>query len=292
MENLNQRVAVVTGAGSGIGRQIAISLAKKGCFVALADISLERLKETQALLSQQGSSASTHVCDVADKNSVADMAADIYAQYGQINIVVNNAGVMVIDGFETHSMEDFEWLFGINFWGVVYGCKYFLPYLRNAEEAHIVNISSMYGFAGLPAQTSYCASKFAVRGFNESLRAELRQTNVGFTSIHPGAINTNIMADAKTHDESEGGFKALSSKYMAKLASSPQKVAQKTLWAIENNKPRVRVGADAYFFDYCARISPVAFNSLLSMMRKKLGYIEQPLPSIQSLQAEIKRRQA
>ena len=203
MKNLQNRTAVVTGAGSGIGRALSVLLAKEGCRLAIADINAEGLAETERVVAALGRPVSSHKVNVADKERMQEFVEEVVAAHGGVHIVVNNAGVAVAKTFMDHSIEEFEWLMGINFWGVVYGCKFFLPHLLKADEGHIVNLSSLFGLLGVPMQSSYCSSKFAVRGLSESLRIELASSNVGITSVHPGGIATNIAASSVHKDDPE-----------------------------------------------------------------------------------------
>lgn len=256
MRNLKNRVAVVTGAASGIGRATAVALAKKGCDLALADINEPELERTAALIRTSGRKATTHRVDVSNKGQVEQFATEAASAHGRVHIVVNNAGVSVTSTFEYQPLEDFEWLFGINFWGVIFGCKYFLPHLRAVDEAQIVNISSVFGFVGVPLNTSYCASKFAVRGFSESLRAELTGTHIGVTSVHPGGVATNIVESARFGDEAL--LKGL--REQAKTAFSkmlpPEKAARQIVRGIERNAARVLITREAYAIDVAKRLFP------------------------------------
>ncbi len=267
MTDLNNKIAVVTGAGSGIGRATSIALAKKGCHLALVDINADDLKETAELISSTGQQTSQHVVDVSSKAAMEELPHEIIKEHGRINIIINNAGVEITKSFEEQSIDDIEWIVGINFWGVVYGCKFFLPFMRQESEAHIVNISSMFGFYGVPAQSSYCATKFAVRGLTESLRSELHGSNVGVTCIHPGVINTNIMKNDRIVDSKL----ATTSEKLMKYMTSSETVANKIVTAIEKNKRRVRVGPDSYLTDWLARSSPVILNMLTATTRKLTG---------------------
>ncbi len=257
MKQLAGRVAVVTGAGSGIGRATALRLAREGCALALVDIHGERLSEVAQALEQHGTKTSQHLADVADPDRMAALPAEVVAAHDAVHIVVNNAGVSVLMDFEEHSLDDFQWLIGVNFWGVVHGCKFFLPELRKADEAHIVNISSMFGFIGVPGQSSYCASKFAVRGFSEALWAELRETPIGVTSIHPGGVATGIASGVRvTNEEARNQLQKSFDDY----GHPPEDVAEAVLKGIRGNKLRVRTGAESFVVDWIKRLFPVGFQ--------------------------------
>ena len=224
MKVLKDRVAVVTGAGSGIGRATAIELAREGCDLAISDVNEAGLAQTAEAIRALGRRACSHRVDVSDKERMRRYADEVVAEYGRVNVLINNAGVTVTAEFQDHSLEDFEWLIGINFWGVVYGCKFFLPHLKQAGEGHIVNLSSVFGFAGFPAQSSYCASKFAVRGFSESLWVELREHNIGVTSIHPGGVRTNIAKSARSAGPAE--LQNTAEDIIARAAVTPERCAR------------------------------------------------------------------
>src|SRR5689334_14999747 len=174
MREIHGAVAVVTGAASGIGRALAVDLARRGAQLALVDVNAAGLEETRALLGN--AVARTYIVDVSKAAAVEALANDVQRDFGRASLLVNNAGVALMGTLAELSLDDFAWLIGINFWGVVYGCKFFLPLLAREPDAHIVNVSSIFGLIGPPGQTAYSSSKFAVRGFSESLREELRET--------------------------------------------------------------------------------------------------------------------
>ncbi|MDX1696141.1 MAG: SDR family NAD(P)-dependent oxidoreductase, partial [Ketobacteraceae bacterium] len=202
MKNYRDKVAAITGAGSGIGRATALMLAEQGCHLALSDVDEKGLLETASQVS--GVRCTHHIVDVADREAVYAWANQVFQEHGRINIIMNNAGVGLGDTVEQMKYEDFEWLMNINFWGVVYGTKAFLPYLKQSGEGHIINVSSVFGLIGVPTQSAYNAAKFAVRGFTESLREELEIEDacVSATSIHPGGIKTNIARNSRLGDGS------------------------------------------------------------------------------------------
>ena len=263
MKVLRDRVAVVTGAGSGIGRATVERLAREGCSLALVDIDAERLIETSKALEATEVKVTLHTADVADPTRMAALPAEVVAQHGAVHIVVNNAGVSVLKTFEQHTLDDFQWLVGINFWGVIHGCKFFLPELLKADEAHIVNISSMFGFIGVPGQSSYCATKFAVRGFSESLWAELAATNIGVTSIHPGGIATNIDKTVRVMEEAA---RENLTKMFEQYGHPPDDVAKAILLGIRKRKLRVIVGREAFAVEWLKRLMPVSVHRLAKRM--------------------------
>jgi short-subunit dehydrogenase len=256
MRRLEGRTAVVTGAASGIGKALAEKLAQEGCNLALCDRNEAGLAEVASQVEASGRRVSRHVVDVSNKERMLALVDEVLAFHGGVHLVLNNAGVTVVSSFEKLPLEDFEWLMGVNFWGVVYGCKFFLPALLRAEEAHIVNISSIFGIIGVPLQSSYCASKFAVRGFSESIRAELTDTNVGVTSVHPGGIATNIARDGKyVGQDAEGKKKGLVQQFQAR-AMPPAKAAERIVEAVKKNRSRIVIAPEAYALDFAQRLSP------------------------------------
>ena len=216
----------------------------------------------------------------------------VLRHHDAVHVLVNNAGVTSAHSFFDHSLEDFEWVIGINLWGVVYGTKAFLPHLLAADEAHIVNISSIFGICGVPSQTSYCASKFAVRGFTEALAEELRGTHVGTTVVHPGGINTNIAKNSRGDDEQA---KARMVKFFAKHTLPPEEVARGIVRAIRRNEPRLLVTREAVVGDLLKRLLPDLGNryfvrTLMKAMRMggRLGEAQQEAISSARAQAHAR----
>ena len=199
MRDFNGRVAAITGAGSGIGRALANALARQGAHIALSDLDDTGLAETVAQCEGFGVKITSQHVDVADRNAVYAWADSVVADHEKVNLIINNAGVALGATVESMSYEDFEWLMNTNFWGVVYGTKAFLPYLKQSGEGHVVNLSSVFGLISVPSQSAYNAAKFAVRGFTDTLRMELdiEDTNVSVTTVHPGGIKTNIVRNAR-----------------------------------------------------------------------------------------------
>src|SRR3954469_19721045 len=195
MKAFQGRVAAITGAGSGIGRALARELAARGTHLALSDIDDVGLAETVTLCEGAGVKVTSQRVDVADRDAVYAWADQVVADHGTVNFIFNNAGVALGATVEAMSYTDFEWLMGINFWGVVHGTKAFLPHLRASGEGHVVNMSSVFGLISVPAQSAYNASKFAVRGFTDALRMELdaEGSAVSATTVHPGGVKTNII---------------------------------------------------------------------------------------------------
>ncbi|GAC1578186.1 MAG: SDR family NAD(P)-dependent oxidoreductase [Candidatus Elarobacter sp.] len=258
MKELGGKIAVVTGAGSGIGRALALAFARAGVRLALADRDEAGLHETILLLARNSATASLHVVDVADKDAVNTLADDVLQMYDHVDILVNNAGVSLFGTVAELHTDEIAWLMNVNFWGVVHGTKAFLPALVCRPEATIVNVSSVFGLWGPPGQSAYAASKFAVRGFSESLRAELATTNVRVVTVHPGGIKTAIARNARIAREAD----ALAAANMMKnfddrfLTTPPQTMAAAIVAAIVNGRERVVAGADANRIDWLMRLFP------------------------------------
>ena len=264
--NLKNRTAIVTGAASGIGRAIAVSLARRGCNLALADIDEAGLIETARVTASAGSKASLHRLDVSDRQAVAAFPKETLAAHSGVDLLVNNAGVALGGAFEEVAEEDFEWLFGINFWGVVRMTRAFLPLLRRSDDARIINLSSVFGLIAPAGQTAYAASKFAVRGFSNALMHELEGSNVGLTVVHPGGVATAIVRNARWPKSAKPEAIA------AKLATAnralilrPETAGEIIVEGIERRAKRVLVGRDAKMIAIVERLAPV--NHLATLKR-------------------------
>ncbi len=256
------KIAVITGAGSGIGRALAKQLNHDGCELFLSDINADGLNETISQLSRQDIPTDGQVLDVASKEGMHAWAERIATSKGHVDIVINNAGVALMATVEESTYADQEWLMGINFWGVVYGTQAFLPLLRNASQGHLVNLSSVFGLIGVPTQSAYNAAKFAVRGYTEALRQEMEGSNVHVCCVHPGGIKTNIARQAR------GGDPAMTrderSREFDKLArTSPEVAAQKIISAMEKRKKRLLIGLDATIISLVSRLLPVSYTRLM-----------------------------
>ncbi|WP_343580591.1 SDR family NAD(P)-dependent oxidoreductase [Acinetobacter sp.] len=274
MKNFNQKVAAITGAGSGIGRELAVLLAQQGAHLALSDVNEQGLQETKALLQQYPVKVTLTQLDVSDQKAVSEWAEQSFKVHGKINLIFNNAGVALASTVEGMEYEELDWILKINFWGVVYGTKEFLPYLKQSGEGHIVNISSLFGLTAQPTQSAYNATKFAVRGFTESLRQELKlqQNGVSSTCVHPGGIRTNIANSARMSDS----IRALgmnpdkaSQAFNKVLKTPPEQAARIILEAVKADKARVLIGNDAKIIDLIQRITPSHYSHALSFFSKK-----------------------
>jgi NAD(P)-dependent dehydrogenase (short-subunit alcohol dehydrogenase family) len=265
MAFLNDGVSAITGAGSGMGRCLAQQLAARGASLALADVNEEGLDETATLLAGAKGKITRHIVNVAEEAQVRSFAEEVAARHGRATILFNNAGVALLGRLNEISLQDFRWLMDINFWGVVYGVTYFLPLLMKEPRAHIVNISSLLGFFGASGQGAYCASKFAVRGYTESLHHELLGTKVGVTCVHPGFVRTAIAENAKVGQRAGGNLRQESLTRFAKVArTDASTAAAKILRGVALGKARVLIGPDAYFVDLWQRLKPASYWKLIA----------------------------
>ena len=264
---LRGRVAVVSGAASGIGRGIALALARRGCDLALVDIDGAGLAATAAQAETLGVRTSRHVVDVADRVAVAALPAALRAAHGRVDVLVNNAGVALGGTFEQVSEADFDWLMAINFDAVVRMTRAFLPLLRASDDARIVNVSSVYGLVSPPGQSAYSASKFAVRGFSNALRHELEGTRIGVTVVHPGGVATAIARNARAPagvPSEEIALRRAASEKMLRMA--PERAGEIIVRAVERRRARVLVGTDAVIVALIERLAPVRYWRVLGRM--------------------------
>lgn len=260
---LRNAVAVITGAGSGIGRALAQELAALGAHLALADVNSAALEETRALLAP--ATVRTYIVDVGDAAALDTFAQRVEQDFGRVTLLINNAGVALFGTFAELSVSEIEWLFRINFWGVVHGCKSFLSALKREKEARIVNISSVLGMVGTAGQSAYCSSKFAVRGLSEVLREELRGSSVSVTCVHPAGISTKIAQNARAGAATRAEDQAAAQIRFAKvLQITPQAAARTIVRGIRRNKDRVLIGSDAHRIDFFTRLMPVRASALLT----------------------------
>lgn len=270
MKNLKGKVAVITGAGSGIGKATSLALARQGCIIACCDINADTAATTAKLVRDCGVDASVHRVDVANRKHMEGLPAAVVKAHRAVHIVVNNAGTGVAADLIDHSLDDYEWLVGINLMGVIYGSKVFLDDMKRAGEGHIVNISSAAGIVPIPGMSSYCATKFAVRGFSESIRSELAPHKIGVTVVHPGLIATNIATAVKVVDENLKQKRNGMVQAFERFGRSPDKVAALIVDAIQKNKQRVLAGWEAHLLDTTKRLFPVG-NDIVNARLAQLG---------------------
>ena len=262
MRNLRGKVVVVTGAASGIGKALARGLAAKGAQLALVDLDESRLAEIAAELAANGRCVSRHVADVGDRRRMQALPAEVVAEHGGVDVLINNAGVSVGAMFADHSIDDAEWLLRINLMGVVYGCKFFLPELTKAECAHIVNLSSMFGIFAMPGQAIYSTSKAGVRAFSEALWTELDGTGVRLTCVHPGGIRSDVIRSSRGMDPDD---KARAVALQERYAMPAERAAAKIIRGIERDERRVLIGVDAHIGVGLKRLFPVGFQRLMTL---------------------------
>ena len=298
MQTFREKVAVITGAGSGMGRYLAILLARDGADVCVCDINGETLNETMAMLRKYNVSVSSHLLDVSDKESIEALPQKVIDEHGKVDLVFNNAGVGSGSYFQDMNRDNWDWVMGINFEGVVNSTRAFIPHMINNSEAAIVNTSSIFGMVTIPGQSVYHATKFAVRGFTESLALEMKQTNPNLQihCVHPGHIGTNIATSARISDEDFDKTQARMSIFnrnppktkqeMGELFKEggmhPSKAAKIMRDGVKKNNSRIFVGLDAKLLDLSQRLFPkhyhktwLLFIPLLTLLRDK-----KPLKSI------------
>lgn len=274
MKNFQGKVAAITGAGSGIGRALALNLAAQGCALAISDLNETGLQETEQLLAGSDVKVTSQKLDVADKDAVFAWADQVVADHGKVNLIFNNAGVALAGTVLGTSLEDFEWIVNINFWGVLYGTKAFLPHLIASGDGHIINISSVFGLFAQPTQSGYNATKFAVRGFTESLRQELDMAANGVSAscVHPGGIKTNIARSARMNSSAQDitgmDGDASTANFEKMFRTTAEEAAAIILKGVRKDARRILVGFDAKVIDTFQRTLPTGYQSLLTRAMK------------------------
>ncbi len=268
MKNLQGQVVAISGAGSGIGRALAHEFARHGSRLSLSDINLDATNETAAQLQAKGVQVITQQVDVGSLEQVTDWAKRTRSHFGRINVVVNNAGVALSGTVGSLAIKDYEWVMQINFWGVVYGSKVFLPHLEASGDGHIVNISSIFGISAQPLMSGYNASKYAVRGFTESLRQDLdlARSCVSASCVHPGGIQTNIAKTARVDASvaaATGKSEAEATReFERSFITTPAKAAQVIVNGVLRNQRRILIGPDARLLDWLVRLMPALYQRL------------------------------
>jgi short-subunit dehydrogenase len=275
MTAISGSAAAITGAASGIGRALALELAARGCDVAVADLDEAGLASVaDEIRRTHQRKVSVHRLDVASPEQIEAFAKAAVAAHPGLNIVVNNAGVALFGQFHEVDPAQMQWLIDINFWGVVNGTRAFLPHLQTRPEAHIVNLSSIFGIIAPAGQTAYSAAKFAVRGFSEALRHELQvnKSSVRLSVVHPGGVSTNIVSNARTgagvtssnQDRSEA-----IDRFAQMAKTTPKGAAERIIRGIEKNEPRILIGNDARFLDLLQRFKPATYWPVLARRIEK-----------------------
>lgn len=264
----NTSVVAITGAASGIGRALAKRAAERGVAgVAIADVNEAGLNETAEIVRNAGGKVSIHIVDVSRFDQVQQFADETVAEHGKVTHIVNNAGVGVMGTFEQLSIADIEWLMGINYWGVVYGCKAFLPKFREQGSGHIINISSVFGMIAPEEQSAYCSSKFAVRGLTESLKHELAGSGIDVSCVHPGGILTEIARNSRLGENTPEEWKTQGAKFFDKVAkTSPDTAADVILDGINAGEVRILIGKDAKAMNIISRLFPRKYLSVLERL--------------------------
>ncbi len=270
MRDLRKKVAVVTGAGSGIGRALAHRLRTEGCALALSDIDEEALARTVQALPPSDAKLTHERLDVSDRTAVYAHAAEVVRRHRTVHLVFNNAGVAHADLITHMDYADFEWVMNVNFWGVVYGTKAFLPTLLEQNQGHIVNMSSVFGLVAVPSQSAYCASKFAVRAFTEALRQELASTQILVSSVHPGGVRTNIVRNGRIRRTPTGQPLSDEEGFERMFRMQPNDAARVIIDGVKKKRQRILVGSDAWLLDLMQRVLPTRYTRFISYRLKRL----------------------
>jgi len=271
IRDFRDKVVVITGAGSGIGRATALAFARHGANLVIADVRGDRLAEAAGEVARLGARVETREVDVSDRAQVEGLARFVMERHSRADILHNNAGVSITGSFEHTSLENWEWITGVNYWGTVYGIHYFLPHMIERRCGHIVNTASFMGICATPATTAYCATKFAVVGLSEALRAEVRRYNIGVTAICPGVINTRIVADGRSHLPQDARASLASVlDFYRKRGWPPERVANAVLKAVRKDRGIVPVGPEAWAFWGLKRLSPWAYETAARLSERLL----------------------
>lgn len=277
MKDFSQKVAVVTGAGSGMGRYLAVLLAKAGCDVVICDVNEDTLADTATMLKNYNVAVSSHRLDVGDEEAIKALPEKVIAQHGKVDLVFNNAGITIDSDFSTMPEEDWDKVMGVNLHGVINMTRAFLPYLADRPEAAVVNTSSIFGMIAVPRQSVYHATKFAVRGFTESLVKEMKGTSLQVHCVHPGHIGTNILASAKINptqqeNQQRGMFARPDASQEEQGAAFREngmhasRAAQIILDGVRKRRSRIFVGWDAKLIDLAQRLMPMHYDKLLPLI--------------------------
>ena len=272
MRTLNDKVVVITGAGSGIGRALALNLARRGSLLALSDVDETGLAETVDQVQKAGAiKVRSDRLDVADRDAFGRYALDVVQEFDRVNVIINNAGVALAGDFTDLEYNDIDWIIGVNLWGVVHGTKEFLPHLIASGDGHVVNLSSLFGLVSMPGQSMYNATKYAVRGMTEALREEMLVAGhpVGVTAVHPGGIKTAIARNARVSaKESKEETARLFDEKLAKM--TPERAAEIIVNGILKNRARVLVGLDAHAVHHFAKLLGSHYQDVVARTSKRV----------------------
>ena len=283
MKDFAGKTAVITGAGSGMGRYLAVLLAKAGANVAICDINQDTLNATATMVKQYNVGLSTHVVDMGDMDQIEALPEAVIVQHGSVDLLFNNAGVTVGSTFDGMSERDWDWVMNINLNGVVKSSRVFLPYLKDRPEAVLVNTSSIFGMIAVAGQSVYHATKFGVRGFTESLAKEFKGTNLQVHCVHPGHVGTNILANSRFNTDQPGRFgEDFNKDEMAEMFRTkgmhPSRAASIILNGVRGNKRRIFVGLDAKLMDLAQRLTPMHYEWLLPLINLPLWLLRNKKP--------------
>ena len=283
MKNFAGKTAVITGAGSGMGRYLAVLLAKAGANVAICDINQDTLNATATMVKQYNVGLSTHIVDMGDMDQIEALPEAVIAQHGSVDLLFNNAGVTVGSTFDGMSERDWDWVMNINLNGVVKSSRVFLPYLKDRPEAVLVNTSSIFGMIAVAGQSVYHATKFGVRGLTESLAKEFKGTNLQVHCVHPGHVGTNILANSRFNTDQPGRFgEDFNKDEMAEMFRTkgmhPSRAASIILNGVRGNKRRIFVGLDAKLMDLAQRLTPMHYEWLLPLINLPLWLLRNKKP--------------
>lgn len=269
MRQFKDKVCVITGAGSGIGAACARAMAKEGAIVIGADLRMEMLQSVADEVNEAGGRMEAHQLDVADRDAVFALAAKVEKTHGAADLVLNNAGVAHGAPVAEMTMDNFQWVMDIDFWGVVHGTQAFLPAMIARGSGHIANVSSIFGLIGVPTQSAYNAAKFGVLGFGEALRHEVKEQGIGVSTIHPGGINTNIVRHARFQQgrEMENEREEAIQRFAQFTMTQPEGAAKTIIKGIKRNKARILIGPDAHLVDWVRRIFPTHYLTIMPFLR-------------------------
>ncbi len=266
MGSFNGRITVITGAASGIGREIALQMSREGSIIVAADYDKKNLDETVKMVKSFGGDAFGYKLDISDNKQVVKFAADVKKKHGVIDILINNAGVTLFGKFDELSFKDFEWIVNINLWGAIYMTKAFLPDIKSKNGSFLVNVSSIFGVIGVGNQSAYCATKFGLRGFTEALQDELHAFPVNVISVIPGGIKTNIARNARFIKDGAvmKDTEKLAKRFDRISKTTAAQAAAVIIDGMKKKKQRVLIGSDARLLDRLQRYLPVKYNRVIS----------------------------
>ena len=269
VRNYQSRVAVITGAGSGLGRALAKELAARNCNLALVDLDSAAIAQTKKELTRPGIVVTSHCADVSCEQSLKLVATDVENTHGAAHLLFNNAGVSASASFLNTGAKEFDWIMQVNFFGIVYGCRVFLPLLQKRSEGQILNVSSCFAWLGYPRKTAYASSKAAIRAFSESLRGEIAESGVGVTILYPGPLQTSLISsgisDSAERLEREEQF-------LRDRGLSLERVARQCLDRLVTNPSRIVIGADYHLLDVLNRLSPRLAARLVWFASQRAGF--------------------